>query len=119
MEHQNTTRVGFLLSSALGLLLLVTLAGRAAAQSELTHYTDVSAGVWYEEAAEALLDIGALNRDEQRLRPNDTATRAEMAKLLVEMNDRPLVYPSRGSFDDVSETAWYFPYMEAAARAGW
>src|SRR3989338_1906880 len=119
MEHQNTTRVGFLLSSALVLLLLLTLAGRAIAQSKLTHYTDVSAGVWYEEAAEALLDIGALNRDEQRLRPKDTATRAEMAKLLVEMNDRPLVYPSRGSFDDVSETAWYFPYMETSARAGW
>lgn len=119
MEHQNTTRVGFLLSSALGLLLLLTLAGRAAAQSKLTHYTDVSAGAWYEEAASALLDMDALNSDEERLRPNDTATRAEMAKLLVEMNDRPLVYPSRASFDDISETAWYFPYMEAAARAGW
>ncbi len=89
------------------------------AQSKLTSYSDVSAGAWYESAAQDLLRIGALESNEPLLRPNDLATRAEMVKLLVRVNDETLSYPAVGSFTDVSKTAWHFPYFESAARLTW
>jgi hypothetical protein len=97
----------------------IALSGVASVAAADTHYTDVQAGVWYEEAAAALLESGALDESESRLRPNDLATRAEVLKLLVNVYGEDLVYPTTSSFSDVSKTAWYFPYVEAAARAGW
>jgi hypothetical protein len=97
-------------------IALTSVASVAAAD---THYTDVQAGVWYEEAATALLESGALDQSESRLRPNDLATRAEVLKLLVNVYGEDLVYPTTSSFSDVSKTAWYYPYVEASARAGW
>lgn len=99
-----------------GLLLAANVPGAAA---QKTHYIDVEAGAYYEEAAEALLDIGALDRSESRLRPADLATRAELVKLLVRLQDEELLYPAMPSFTDVPRSAWYFPYFEAAGRAGW
>lgn len=89
------------------------------AQSKMTHYSDVQAGAWYESAADQLLRIGALESSEPLLRPNDMATRAEMVKLLVRVNDSQLVYPSVQSFQDVPKLSWPYPYFETAARAGW
>lgn len=97
----------------------IALSGVASVAAADTHYTDVQAGVWYEEAATALLESGALDDNESRLRPNDLATRAEVLKLLVNVYGEDLVYPTTSSFSDVPKTAWYFPYVEAAARAGW
>lgn len=89
------------------------------AQEKMTSYSDVSAGAWYESAAKALLDIGALESSEPRLRPNDLATRAEMVKLLVRVNDETLSYPAVQSFNDVNKLAWHYPYFETAARLSW
>ncbi|MDO8649282.1 MAG: CHRD domain-containing protein [Candidatus Peregrinibacteria bacterium] len=99
-------------------LLLTSLAPPANAQG-LTHYTDVDAGVWYEEAADALLGLGALDSAEARLRPNDIATRAELIKLLVRVYGLSLDNPETPSFDDVPKSAWYYPYVETAAIQGW
>src|SRR5687768_613203 len=92
-------------------MLLATVAGVSAAE---THYTDVDAGAWYEAAAAALLESGALDRNESRLRPNDLATRAEVLKLLVEVYDADMVNPATPSFSDVPRTAWYYTYVETA-----
>ncbi len=107
------------LLAALCLLLSTFSLGSAFAQSRQTHYVDVAAGAWYEDAAAALLQSGALDANESRLRPNDLATRAEMVKLLVELNDLSHSPPARSSFDDIHPTAWYSSYFEAAARVGW
>lgn len=101
--------------SAAGAMMLTTIGVSA----QETHYADVEAGVWYEEAAAALLETQALDESEPRLRPHDLATRAEVLKLLVQAYGEELVYPPQASFGDVSRSAWYFPYVEAAARAGW
>jgi|GEM_PF-1679785 len=106
-----------LAAAAAGTAIAVSAIGPVAAQD--THYTDVEAGVWYEEAAAALLESRALDESEVRLRPNDLATRAEVLKLLVSVYGEDLVYPSTPSFTDVSRTVWYYPYVEASARAGW
>jgi hypothetical protein len=88
-------------------------------EAKTTSYTDVQAGAYYEDAAAALLLSGALDPSETRLRPSDSATRAEVMKMLVSINGEDLVWPVAASFSDVSRTAWYFPYVEVAARAGW
>ncbi|TSC79232.1 MAG: peptidase S8 and S53 subtilisin kexin sedolisin [Candidatus Peregrinibacteria bacterium Gr01-1014_25] len=100
------------------LLILVATTGRAHAQARQTHYSDIEAGAWYEDAAAALLASGALDRSESRLRPGDLATRAEVMKMLVHLYGHTLISPSRPSFDDVPRTTWYYPYVETAARAG-
>lgn len=86
--------------------------------AQQTPYQDVPAGAYYEDAAAHLLEIGALD-PATYLRPSELAVRAEMVKLLVNLNDNELLYPSVSSFNDVSRTAWYFPYFETAASAGW
>lgn len=105
------------ISILLGLILV--LSGTLPAFAQQTSYTDVPTGAYYEEAASALLEIHALDASETRLRPSDLATRAEMMKLLVNLRSEPLVYPATPSFSDVPKTAWYFPFVEASARAGW
>ncbi len=100
-----------------GIVLLSSSVSSVFAQK--TSYSDVPTGAYYENAASALLSIGALDANEPRLRPSDLATRAELVKLLVNLRDEPLRYPTVSSFNDVSRTAWYFPYFEAAAHVGW
>ena len=112
--------------------LLATVAGAALmagvfptilrAQEAQTHFNDVEAGAWYETSAAALLELGALDPAEPRLRPDDLATRAEMVKLLVRVNDLPLPAsstPMPSNFDDVRVGTWYHPYFELAAQQGW
>jgi len=103
---------GVLLASALSPHLV-------GAQEAADHYSDVPEGAWYEDAASALLESGALDPSERLLRPQALATRAEVAKMLIRVSGSELVYPARASFVDVPKDAWYFPYIEAAARAGW
>ncbi len=100
-------------------MLLLGTAVMPIASAQQTHYTDVPTGAYYESAASALIDIGALDSSETRLRPADLATRAELVKLLVSLKSQQLLYPSVSSFNDVSVSAWYSPYFEAAANAGW
>lgn len=104
--------------AAAGLSAATVLTASGVSAQE-THYVDVQAGVWFEEAAAALLESGALDESEARLRPNDLATRAEVLKLLVNVYGEDLVNPATPSFTDVPRTAWYYPYVETAARAGW
>ncbi len=91
----------------------------SAAFAQSTSYTDVPEGSYYEEAAAELLKSGALDANETKLRPYDIATRAEVMKLLVNVNGTALVQPTKASFSDVSLSAWYAAYIETAAREGW
>ncbi len=86
--------------------------------AQKTPFVDVPAGAYYEDAAAALLESGALDPT-TTLRPAALATRAELVKLLVNLNGTTLLYPTVPSFNDVPRSAWYFPYFEAAADAGW
>jgi len=44
--------------------------------------------------------------------PHWDITRAELARLLVQTLDLPLVIPDSASFVDVPSTAWYYPHVE-------
>lgn len=104
---------------ATGAMGIVSFSSLAVAQTSITHYLDVEADAWYEEAADALLKSGALDETELRLRPNALATRAEVMKLLVNVSGRSMIMPPVASFNDVPKTAWYYTYVETSADAGW
>jgi len=83
-------------------------------------YSDVPAGVWYEESVEAFTDAGYLDESQTRFRGGDNANRAEFTKLVVELNGGILsTPPAVPSFNDVKPGAWYYGYMEEAAKEGW
>lgn len=104
-----------------------SLAGVAAAAISLTSvgtvfaaYSDVPAGVWYEEAVDAFVDAGYLDASQPLFRGGDAANRAEFVKLVVQANGGILsTPPSVPSFSDVATGAWYFGYFEEAGKEGW
>ncbi len=112
----------FIGSAALLLVLLLHSVSARAAESSSSRpsswFIDVPTGAYYDEAASALLQAGALE-GATYLRPADYATRAEMMKMLVLLNDMELVTPQRSNFNDVPTGAWYSTYIETAAAAGW
>lgn len=108
-------RVDTLIPLSVGaVILFASVQGSA----QMTSFTDVPSGAYYEEAAAHLLQVGALDQ-EARLRPSELATRAELVKLFVNLKNAPLSYPRVSSFNDVSIGTWYSPYFEASASAGW
>lgn len=115
-HHHRRSRLVASVASALVLLSATVL---PVASAQQTTYIDVPSGAYYEKAAAALQASGALDRNEIRLRPGDLATRAELVKLLVNVNQTPISTTTYPSFDDVPPTMWYAPYMETAAMMGW
>lgn len=83
-------------------------------------YSDVPAGVWYEDAVSAFVDAGYLDSTQTRFRGTDNANRAEFIKLVVELNGGIInSAPATPSFDDVATGAWYYGYFEEAGKEGW
>lgn len=83
-------------------------------------YSDVPAGVWYEDAVSAFVDAGYLDSTQSKFRGTDNANRAEFIKLVVELNGGVInTAPATPSFDDVSTGAWYYKYFEEAGKEGW
>lgn len=83
-------------------------------------YSDVPAGVWFEDAVSAFMDAGYLDSTQTRFRGQDNANRAEFVKLVVELNGGVInTAPAVPSFDDVATGAWYYKYFEEAGKEGW
>ncbi len=86
----------------------------------LAAYSDVPAGVWYEDAVKAFTDAGYLDSAQSRFRGTDNANRAEFVKLVVELNGGVInSAPAVPSFDDVATGSWYYKYFEEAGKEGW
>lgn len=111
----NISRVKKLFAGMSAVAISLTSVG-----SVFAAYSDVPAGVWYEDAVEAFVDAGYLDSAQTRFRGGDTANRAEFVKLVVELNGGILsTPPAVPSFDDVKPGAWYYGYMEEAGKEGW
>jgi hypothetical protein len=83
-------------------------------------YSDVPAGVWYGDAVDAFVEAGYLDSAQTRFRGGDLANRAEFIKLVVELNGGILsTPPAVPSFDDAAPSAWFYGYIEEAAKEGW
>lgn len=84
-------------------------------------FSDVTAKTEYRTAIEYLADQGIINGyGDGRFGPEDTLTRAELLKILLEAKDdfvKPAT-PTEKCFPDVETFAWYAPYVCYAKEAG-
>ena len=70
-------------------------------------FTDVAGGEWYYDAVRFVSENGLMDGYGGGLfRPNDTLSRAQLAQILFNKEDRPAVNYLM-QYGDVTETAWY------------
>ncbi len=81
-------------------------------------FDDIAGVEWAKEAIVTLVEKGILSGDgDGNFRPNDTITRAEFCKLIIEA----FLPNSEGAdieFTDVADDAWYKDYISRAYAAG-
>lgn len=83
-------------------------------------FPDIPPGAWYEGAVRSFLSQGFLDSLQPQFRGGNRATRAEFIKLIVLLNGGILdELPEKSRFADVSPRAWFFGFVEEAAREGW
>ncbi len=84
----------------------------------LSEFTDAGDAAWAAPALQLMLDRNILNGyEDDTIRPNNSATRQEVAKMLVqglsEVNSKATT-----SFADVPAGEWYYTYVATAAQEG-
>lgn len=81
-------------------------------------FSDVPAGMWYEDAVNALSALGVMHGDGQgRFLPEQAITRAEFAAAAARFAGETAVSQER--FTDVREGDWFFAPVMSAAALGW
>ena len=80
-------------------------------------FSDVKSRNWFYKEVETLYNIGILEGDGKRFRPNDPITRAELAVIAARFTD--LKYASGEMFSDVPRGHWAYSYIVAATQKGW
>ena len=81
-------------------------------------FTDVSDGHWALKYIEACVEAGIINGyGDGTFAPNDTVTRAELAKMIAVALDLDLT-DSDSTFIDVADNNWATVYIEACVNAG-
>ena len=81
-------------------------------------FSDVPAGMWYEDAVNALSALGVMHGDGRgRFLPEQTITRAEFAAAAVRFAGEAA--EGRTRFADVGEKDWFFAPVMSAAALGW
>lgn len=81
-------------------------------------YSDVPTDAWFYTYVEQLAAAGILDTTQSNYRPGDLANRAEASKLLVEAAGLTIDTSAGPSFSDVAPGAWYYQYVETAAKNG-
>ncbi len=80
-------------------------------------FNDLPQNHWAYNAVYELKQKGIINgKDKNSFKPNDRLTRAEFVKMLCLAKN--INGGSDAEFSDVSENAWYAPYVKAAYTAG-
>ncbi|THF79509.1 S-layer homology domain-containing protein [Cohnella fermenti] len=73
---------------------------------------------WAADSLGKAVEKGYLQGSDGKLSPKATITRAEFAKLLVNVLGLELSTSASSSFSDVSPEKWYFVYVNTASEAG-
>ena len=80
-------------------------------------FSDIDSVPWAKEAIESFAEKGIISgRDNKTFAPHDTMLREEFVKLIA--NAFSLASDEKSSFDDVDYSAWYAPFINAAAANG-
>ncbi len=99
--------------------LVALLAGFLAINvAQAATFSDVQPSDWFYTYVEQLATDGVLNTASGTYRPGDLVNRAEMAKLAVEAFELTLENPATPTFKDVPQDAWFYQYVETAAKNG-
>lgn len=95
-----------------------TLYARWLPLEENERFFDVKRSDWFYDAVHALVDDGIINGiTYNKFAPNDNVTRAQFAQMLALASGADLSsYTS--SFEDVSETDWFYPAVAWASSVG-
>jgi hypothetical protein len=81
--------------------------------TDLLH-KDVSKSKWYYKPLAALVEAGYLSGfPDGTMKPNDTLTRAQMAKIISLGFDYEIKDEVKTNFKDVKNNKWYAPYVQA------
>lgn len=83
-----------------------------------TNFSDLGEASWAESSIRYLAGKGVLKgKDDGNFHPNDTVTREEFVKIIVEAFD---IYDGTATvqFDDVASDRWSYGYIASAYRAG-
>ncbi len=81
----------------------------------LKAFPDVPAGAWYADAVSFVSESGIMEGSNGLFMPNDNATRAQVAKVMYQL-DKTGLPTDAPSFTDVPAGAWYAPYVVWAAQ---
>jgi len=86
-------------------------------QTPETSFPDMDSAAWAQDSVNFLYEKGIVSGDTNgNFRPLDNVKREEFVKMLVEVF--ALEQSTECTFTDVSENAWYKPYLAAAQSAG-
>jgi len=78
-------------------------------------FSDVSETHWaFEYISELVNDNVLSGYPDRKFRPNNNVTRAEFAKIMISASGVQVTPSNTTSFEDVSTTDWYCPYIESA-----
>lgn len=98
-----------------GLAKLLALSFTLKPSSEPLTFKDMDASHWAAGHVSKVVAQGWVKGfPDNTFRPNDLATRAQVAKILVQAKGYSLPETSKATFSDVSENHWAYPYIEAA-----
>ena len=105
--------------------VLVSSAGFTLETPAVGHFDDVSPTEWYYSPIETAFLHNVVNGytdSEGTLTgffgPDNLVLRAEFAKMVVEAFNLEMYMPATPTFDDVSESDWFYEYVETAAHHG-
>lgn len=85
--------------------------------SETPEFSDLGGAAWAEKAIEALAERGVLSgKGDGKFYPNDTVTREEYVKIIVEAMD---IHEKNAkvAFNDVASSRWSYSYIASAYKA--
>ncbi|MBQ4087367.1 MAG: S-layer homology domain-containing protein, partial [Clostridia bacterium] len=84
----------------------------------VVNFSDLGEAAWASTAIKALAEDGVVSgKGDGKFYPNDTVTREEFVKIIVEALD---IYNKNASasFDDVQDSRWSYGYIASAVHAG-
>ena len=100
---------------ASGAIALTQFAGMAVAYTDV----DLTSGVWYGAATQAMLDGGFLDASQTALRPGDNAKRAEFFTLVSRLQGGPIISaPAVSTFADVQSGDYFYLTLHDLAADG-
>ncbi|MBR5542541.1 MAG: S-layer homology domain-containing protein [Oscillospiraceae bacterium] len=76
-----------------------------------------SADSWKYQGLNCAVNNGIMNGHEDKLRPDDSLTRAEMVAMMVRVLDAHNIKADVSAFVDVSSGSWYYDYISSGVAA--